>query len=249
MTYRSSVLLTLMLTAGFCLAQTTAPQSAPNATAPQSAPAAKSQSSSGGGVIPVELEKSLDSKKLKQGDEVDAKTLMDLHTGNGVTIPKGTKVVGEVTQATARSKGDSDSSLGMTFSKIEMKNGQSIPLKASLQAIGPPPGSMMAATPDTGMTPSPASPPNTGMSPQTNSSGGSATTPSPVNGNAPPPDQSMPQGNTGQMNSPSGHLTGRSVGVVGISGLELRQDSVLTAKGKSVKLDGGSQMLLKVQNQ
>lgn len=240
---RTSAVFALALTACFCLAPAAAVGQAPAPSQPTT------QAQSSAGVIPVELEKTLDSKKLKAGDEVATKTLMDLHTGNGTTIPKGSKVIGHVAQSTARNKGDADSSLGITFEKIEMKNGQAIPLKATVQAIGPPPGAASTlAAPDTGLGLGGGSAGSNNSATRTNSTGGTATTPSPINGNAPPPDATQPEGNTAP-SSNSGHLTGRSVGVVGIPGLQLGQDSVFTSKGKSVKLDSGSQLILRVQSQ
>ena len=59
--------------------------STPQTTAPQFAP---------GTVIPVELTKSVDAKKVKSGDGVEARVTQDLKAGNGqVIVPKDTKVI------------------------------------------------------------------------------------------------------------------------------------------------------------
>jgi hypothetical protein len=56
-------------------------------------------------VIPVELTKSIDAKKVKPGDEVVARVTEDMKTNSGmVLVPKDTKVVGHVTEAQPRSK-------------------------------------------------------------------------------------------------------------------------------------------------
>jgi hypothetical protein len=91
------------------------------------------------GAISVSLAKSIDSKKLKEGDEIPTKTLGTLRTSDGVTIPNGSMVVGHVTQATARSKGDLTASLGIAFDKILVAGGKDIPIKGTLQAVGPNP--------------------------------------------------------------------------------------------------------------
>ena len=62
--------------------------------------------------IPVLLAKSIDSKKLKAGDEVDAKTAAILHLTDGTVISRGAKVIGHVTQGRARSSGDAESAFG-----------------------------------------------------------------------------------------------------------------------------------------
>ncbi len=90
------------------------------------------------GAISVELAKSLDSKKLKEGDEVDAKLAADIQTGDG-TIPRGTKLIGHVTEAKARSKGDSESTLGIVFDKMSRPGSGDTPIKSVIQAAAPNP--------------------------------------------------------------------------------------------------------------
>ena len=91
------------------------------------------------GVFAVELTKSLDSKKLKPGDEVEAKLVTDLHAADGVTIRRGSKVIGHVTEAKARSKGDTESVLTIVFDKIGGPGGADMPIKSVIQAVAPNP--------------------------------------------------------------------------------------------------------------
>lgn len=142
----------ILLAVSLCDAQTAtpAPQANPTAAASsssQSSPAA-TQDSAIRGAFPTALVKSLDSKKLKDGDTVVCQTTAVLHARSGIIIPSGAKVIGRVTQAKARSKGDSDSSLAMVFDKIQMPNGTEIPLKGVLQAVAP--GLGGNSGPDTG---------------------------------------------------------------------------------------------------
>src|SRR5207253_2501962 len=80
---------------GACLAQTSeSPQAAasPGTSAPTAAPANQLPA---GTIIPAELAKSIDAKKAKSGDQVIAKTTIDLRSKDGSTvIPKGAKVLG-----------------------------------------------------------------------------------------------------------------------------------------------------------
>src|SRR6202051_1158250 len=95
-----------------------------------------------GTIINAELTSSLDSKKAKPGDAVNARTVTDLKTNDGRTVlPKGTKIIGHVTQASARGAGQPESSLGLVFDKAILKTGQEIPLNAAVQAVGAPPSS------------------------------------------------------------------------------------------------------------
>src|SRR6266849_4879299 len=82
----------------------------------------------------VALSSPVDSKKCKPGDAVDAHTTEAVKSEGKTVIPKGAKLVGHVTQASARAKGESESALGIVFDKAILKNGQEIPLSAGIQA-------------------------------------------------------------------------------------------------------------------
>src|SRR5271165_5704032 len=70
---------------------------------------ATTSASGGHGTFSVELAKALDSKKLKEGDEVQAKLTGSITLPSGATVPRGTMLIGHVTEAKARSKNDSES--------------------------------------------------------------------------------------------------------------------------------------------
>jgi hypothetical protein len=123
------------------------------------------------GFFTMELTKSVDSKKLKDGDEVDAKLVTDVHAADNVTFPRGSKVIGHVTESKARSKGDTESALAINFDKI-IRTGGETPIKSVIQAVAPNPnagvttgggvgyGDLKAATsappaPDTSRGPTP----------------------------------------------------------------------------------------------
>src|SRR5258707_13826764 len=54
----------------------------------------------------AELNSPVDSKKCKPGDEVNARTTEAVKAEGKTVIPKGAKLVGHVTQASARAKGE-----------------------------------------------------------------------------------------------------------------------------------------------
>ena len=91
-------------------------------TAPQAAAQTHSGSSTST-IVPIvtRLGTSLDSKKKKSGDEVELRTTTSVRLPDETTVPSGAKIFGHVTDAKARSKGDSESSLGIAFDKIEFK--------------------------------------------------------------------------------------------------------------------------------
>src|SRR5262245_33993818 len=93
-----------------------------------------------GTAINAELDKSLDSKKTKVGEAITARTTEAIKEDGKVLIPKGTKLTGRVVRASARSKGDSDSTLALQFDRAELKSGQEIALQVKIQAMSAPPG-------------------------------------------------------------------------------------------------------------
>ena len=89
-----------------------------------------------GSVIPVELTKSVDAKKVKAGDEVVAKVTQDLRNNAGtVVVAKDTKVVGHVTEAQARNKEQKESEVAIAFDHMIPQNGESVEMPMSIQAV------------------------------------------------------------------------------------------------------------------
>jgi hypothetical protein len=209
-------------------------------TAQQAAPAPKAANQNEvHATIPVQLAKSLDAKKLKTGDEVIAQTTVPLQ-GNGATVPSGSKVIGHVTQAQARSKGDPQSSLGIVFDKIEVPGGKELPMQGYIQAVAP----GLAAAPSTGLA-------GGGTMARDNGSQQGNTVPGPGStlGNI--------KGTNPQLSGDEGHNPGTtnqgpllnpdSHGVVGFRHLDLNKDSVLTTTDKDLKLDSGTQLLIRTE--
>jgi hypothetical protein len=157
MTRRIKGIFAAAVLCGVCLAQETT-QAPPSAGAPpaqtvpaQSSPpqqAASSQTQTSasqwiapGSVVPVQLTRSIDAKKIKPGDPVEAKVTQDLKTGDGqVIVPKDTKIVGRITEAQARSKEQKESQVGIAFDHAVMKTGGDVQLPMSTQAIIAPAG-------------------------------------------------------------------------------------------------------------
>jgi hypothetical protein len=101
-----------------------------------------------GTTLHVELDTPVDSKKVKTGDAVNAHVTEAVKTNGQTVVPKNTKLVGHVTQASARAKGDAGSALAIVFDKAVLKKGQELPLRVVIQA--------MAAAPKFTSDPGPA---------------------------------------------------------------------------------------------
>jgi hypothetical protein len=229
-----------------------------------------------GSAINAQLSTPIDSKKAKPGDPVAARTTEPTKSNGKTVIPKGSKLVGHVTQASARAKGDSESALGIVFDKAILKNGQEMPLNVVIQALasgqsavaanagddmaamGGAGGSAMGSGRAAGggalggvtSTTGGAAGTVTNTAAGANSVAGGAvnsTVHSATNTAVAGP------GATGGLNA-AGQLTSNSRGVFGLQGVNLSsatasaaQGSVITSAGKNLQLASGTQMLLVTQ--
>jgi hypothetical protein len=212
-------------------------------------------------VIPVELTKTVDAKKAKAGDEVVAKVTQDMKSNSGeVLVPKDTKMVGHVTEAQAHSKEQKESEIGIAFDHAVMKDGGEMQLPMSIQAIIGPQNNAQQNNQGGGAS-SEAVPSNGagGYSPtaRTGAMGASAPPTAPA---APVASNNTPSnGQTGGNARPP--ITAKTEGVVGISDLKLTTvppqadhgpangGSVVSSEKNNVKLESGTLMLLRVNQQ
>ena len=232
----------------------------------------ESASLAAGTALNAELNQSLDSKKSKPGDSVTARTTEAVKSDGKVILPKGTKLVGHVTRASARAKGDQDSALALQFDRAVLKNGQEIPLAVSIQALA----AAREATAVGGDDLEGAGVVGAGAGATNNSgrgmAGGVAGTAAGAASGAASTVPRTAQGATGAVNSTvngaagatagttagmtgglnaSGQLSSTSRGVFGLNGLTLSaaaanstEGSVVSSAGKNVHLDSGTRMLL-----
>ena len=227
-----------------------------------------------GTALKAELNQAVDSKKAKQGDVVTAHTTDAIKLNGQVAIPKGTKLIGHVTRASARSKGDADSVLAMQFDRAELKDGRGIPLQANLQAVaaeqrvapvGPDDlqpagnaGNIEGGAAGAGAAGNRGTVGGVGNTVGTAASGAASTVPrtaqdatDTVNSTVSSTGNAEGKVETGL--SPSGELLPTSRGVFGLSGMSLNananatEGSVISSTGKNVHLDSGTRMLLVMQ--
>jgi len=111
----------------------------------QAASASRLQS---GSTVQAELSKPVDVRKNKPGDEVIAKTTQDVKSDGKVVLPKGSKIVGKVTQAQERAKGQDESQLGIAFDHAILKDGTQMPVSFAIQAVGSSEAAASAAAAD-----------------------------------------------------------------------------------------------------
>ena len=215
------VLLGAVFAASFCYGQGST-----------SAPAQAVPTAVGHGAFPVKVIKTLDSSKLKDGDAVEVETAGAFKLPDGTLVPKGSKLTGHVTAAKARSKGDPESQLTLTFVKLNIVNGKELSIKGVVQAVFP--------EPDQEMDPSI-------RGAATTAAGGAAGGATSGAGGASVGivTDSKSGSNANSDSRAQNAVTPLSVGVHGMDNLQL-DNGVLTSKGKNVKLGSGVRMVVHI---
>lgn len=220
--------------------QAPAPQGAQTATNAPPLPTGPS--------VNAELNSTLDSRKAKVGDKVEARTTEALKKGDEVIVPKGTKLIGHVTEASAREKGDEKSTLAIQFDKAVPRKNEEIAMNFIVMAVAAPAQESFA-----GGYPSADNGPLAGTNAGSQTSPMGASRPqnpaNPAGGNPSYPAAGDDAGSTGS--AAAGPLPANSRGVYGLNGLQLMMESsqtsqktVITSTGKNVHLDGGTRLLL-----
>jgi hypothetical protein len=265
-------------------ADTNASQSNGSKGADQSSAAAGGTSSGGingasgalssGTTLQAELTKSIDAKKAKQGDEVTARLTQDVKSSSQVVLHKGTKLVGHVTEAQAKTKDNGESRLGVVFDKAILKGGQEMGFNSVIQALAAPVQGSLSATADDGgnlgsgmgtgtggamgggRSGGGLAPMGGGAGGAVNSTVGSAA--NTANNTAGSVTNSAPGAVNGSVNhatgaAANGTFNSASRGAVGMQGVVLNtaaagnaQGSVISSASRNVKLDSGTQMILQV---
>jgi hypothetical protein len=82
-----------------------------------------------------ELEGKLDSKSAKVGDRVVLKTTEKVQSSDGTVIPKGSRLVGHITEVQAYDKQHGPARIAIAFDHVELKNGQSIAVHTLIRGV------------------------------------------------------------------------------------------------------------------
>jgi len=237
----------LFAVATLCAAGVAAQTQAPSVTTSSEA------SLAGGTAINAVLNSSIDTKKAKPGEQITAHITDAVKSSDGrMILPKGTKLVGHVTQASARSKDQGESILAIQFDKAMLKDGQEVTLhNAVLQALAAPPQQSSSFATDTDRMGSTAGAPPSN-NPSMSGSRGARPAGTPT---AQPYPNDNPSGRTSNSESDAaGPLPANAQGVYGLDGVRLSanangEGTMLTSNNKTVHLDGGTRLLLMVQPQ
>jgi hypothetical protein len=233
-------------------------------------PSEISKSSSQGSIasgtkIDATLANSLDAKKSKPGDRVEARTTQDVKQDGKVVLKKGTHLEGHVTEAQARANGQTQSQMGIVFDHAVLHDGQEVPFNATIQALA---AAQSATAATAGSDDMMASGGAMGAVSGTTRGGGglvggvastaggatsgvvNTASSVPVNAGGTLNSATRATGSVGGLSS-TGRLMSNSSGVFGLEGLSINsaassatQGSMIVSSTKNVHLDSGTQMLL-----
>jgi hypothetical protein len=84
-----------------------------------------------------ELDGKLDSKTARVGDRVVLKTMDKVQTSDGTVIPRGSRLVGHVTEVQAYDPVPGTARIAIAFDRAELKNGQSIAIYTLIGGVVP----------------------------------------------------------------------------------------------------------------
>lgn len=242
------------------------PEASPSQAQPDQQPRVKTVQLQ---LITGELQDKLDSTSAKQGDSVVLKTQEDATIPNGTAIPKGSELVGHVTNVRPRSQGAENAQITLQFDRAELKNGQSLPIESVLESVAPSAGESAMNNNNNGMSAMPPAPgaaaamPNSsqaaGAAPSANNSGSNQNAqedhPGLASGTTTTPDQNA--ANTpaapGSIVARSGNVAIRTTSIPGvmlannISGQPFSNASgMLLGAKRDIKLDNGTLMVVAV---
>jgi hypothetical protein len=85
----------------------------------------------------AELDKLIHVKRAKVGDVVTAHLTAPAKLRDGTEVPKGSKVVGSITEIKVKADNEGPSKLGLLFTSITLKDGKDIPVQMALVTVAP----------------------------------------------------------------------------------------------------------------
>jgi hypothetical protein len=223
--------------------------------------------------ILAEFSGGLNVKKLKAGDKITAQVAQDVLWKGKIIIPEESRLVGHVTEVKRKTPDDPESRLGVVFDRVLLKHHKELDFQGVIQALSPPaPRKSKVDEPDQMLPPStmtmnqnPSGPMggvSTGRNNTSNTttkSMGIATMPAGVpmyteaNPGSNPGNAVGSARQSGTSSEQKPMSSGMPRGVFGIKGLALTSGPSSSTPGPvivsnviDIKLEGGTQVLLKV---
>lgn len=219
-----------------------------------------------GTAVEASLTKAVDAKKAKPGDAVEARVTQDVKSAGHVVVPKGSKLVGHVTQAQAREKGSAESSLGLAFDHAVLKNGQTLAFQGVIRGLAAAPhasgydndeGMASASGPGYEGAPAGGGPIGGAARGIGNTAGGIARDAGAVGSTAAGAAANTVGGAAAGVGATgSGALGASTSGIRGLPGIQIDSSAstsangtVLVSNSRNVHLDSGTQLMIQVTTQ
>lgn len=187
----------------------------------------------------AQLDKTLDTKKAKQGDPVTAKLEQPVQIPDAQALPKDTVLEGHVDQVQP-SEHKSDSTVTVTFDKAKLKDGKELPIKATVLAVAEPAymqqqaGGGGAPSGSAAMMPSAGGGAPAGGGSMGGGAGSGAVAP------ATPQSMNVPEATQGPTRTTQSHGGVRDVMLK--SDIHEQASATFSSKGKNVHVPDGTQM-------
>jgi hypothetical protein len=115
-------------------AETRASGEADNQTSAAINEAGESINFESGTRVAGELQKTIDVRKAKVGDQVILKTTKAIKSGGQTVVAKGSRLVGHVTEVAQKSKGNGESRVGILFDRLE-QGSLATPIAATISSV------------------------------------------------------------------------------------------------------------------
>ena len=197
------------------------------------------------------LTSSLESRSATAGQEFTLKTISDVVVEGQLIIPRGSRVLGHVTEAVTKGKDQSHSELSLVIEKAVRPNGSEVPLQGIIAALAAPQNNSLSDDPTYGMLHSNEPTQRISASSTVGSAGGASTT-LPAASKADSTAAVATAKLKGAMDQPT-VLDADSRGAYGYEDFSIAwhlitppPTTVISSKGKNVKLKSGTQMLLRM---
>jgi hypothetical protein len=82
----------------------------------------------------AQLENTLDARHAKAGDQVVMKTTQAIKQDGEVVVPKGSRLIGHITDVQQRTKSDNESVIGIAFDRLQ-NGSMNVPIAATIVSI------------------------------------------------------------------------------------------------------------------
>lgn len=188
----------------------------------------------------------VETKTAKAGDEISLRPISDLAVAGQIVIPRGAQLNGKLAEVVLKDKENPETLLVFSVEKAVLKNGTEIPLQAIVAALAAPRKESLATDPTFGMMHS-NEPKMVGGATNASSAGALSPT-SKATANAVVATANL----TGRLDQAT-ILDANSQGAVDIEGLKITWRllappplTVVSSKSKNLKLEAGTQMLLRM---